>query len=168
MTRGYDVRMRGFSMIELAIVIFIAGLFFAGLMNILQAAITSRQNAILNEAIETTKTTAILTAFNSRSFSGSCYIGLCSPTGPCGGLTPCYVSMSSYTIPATIAVQKDNWGNDLTYTQLVATVTGATVPATNVFRVTSRGPDATAGTADDVTFTVNAAEFIARVSRMGL
>lgn len=74
--------------------------------------------------------------------------------------------VSSYPVPATVTVVNDFWGNALVYTRLTNTVDSTTPPTTNIFRVTSRGAD-TVPSSDDMVVTVNAGEFMARVSRMG-
>lgn len=160
---------RGFTLIELALVLFVGGLVMSGLLNLLQTAIANRQTQIQEEAVETVKATAILTSINNRTVTG-----VCAGSG-CGlihalecplPLGSCRVTQVTYAVPAAVAVTKDYWGNNLVYARVTASVTYTTPPATVIFTVTSRGADAVTSADDQVT-SVNAGEFMARVSRMG-
>lgn len=164
---------KGFTLIEAAIVLLVAGIVLTGFMGILQSMMTTRQNQIQNEAVETVKTTVTLDAVKNKSVSTGCVSGSCNVVFGvlmgCGVLTePCPVYINSYPIPATITSVPDFWGNSFTYVRNATSVSSTTAATTPVYTLLSKGPDATAGTTDDISYTVTAAEFIARVSRMGL
>lgn len=165
---------KGFSLVEMALVLLVGTIVLSGLMPLLQTMMTTRQNQIQTEAVESAKTTAILSAINAKTVATQCVPGTCSglvTTVDCAltiATAPCSVVVYTYPIPATITAAKDFWGNDMTYTRNTNTVTYTTPPATTVFTLVSKGSDTIAGNSDDLTYAVTAAEFFSRVSRMGL
>jgi prepilin-type N-terminal cleavage/methylation domain-containing protein len=167
------MRQRGFTLIEAALVILIGGIILSGVLGVLQASITTRMNSILSESVELTKTSIVLSAVNSKTTATACVAGSCSgliSTLECAttiATAPCRIYVSTYPIPATISTQNDAWGNPLIYTRVLPTVSNTTTPTDTVFKVVSKGSDATQGTEDDVTYTVTASEFLSRVSRTG-
>ena len=171
-----EMRNRGFTMIELAVVILIGGIVLGGLLNILQTSIQTRTNQINYEASEVMKTSAVMESIKGRAITSTCVAGTCSAVftllGTCLAATPCPTYTSSYPVPAAASVvaQRDFWGNLMTYTPnaAVPSVSSSTPPATTVFTLRSNGPDTVVGGSDDISYVVTAAEFIARVSRTGL
>jgi prepilin-type N-terminal cleavage/methylation domain-containing protein len=161
---------RGFTLIELAIVILIGGLIMSGLLNLLNTGIANKQTSIQQEAFDTIKTNAILQAINSKTVTSVCAgsgcTGLLNTLDCTIPLGSCRMLVSTYTVPATVDDVKDFWGNTIVYARVTNTITSTTPPATIMFTITSRGAD-TIPSADDTTYSVNAGEFMARVSRMG-
>jgi len=165
-------RPNGFTMIEMALVILVGSIVMSGLLQILSTSTQTRMNQINTESAETMKTAVVIDAIKNRSVSSSCVAGSCNVVftilGVCVAATPCPSYSASYPLPAAVTASKDFWGNNMTYTRLVTPVSSSTPATTVVFSVKSKGPDATDSTSDDITYSVTAAEFIARVSRTGL
>jgi prepilin-type N-terminal cleavage/methylation domain-containing protein len=162
----------GFTLIELALVLLVGTIVLSGLMNLLQVHTANRLTQIQNEAVDTASTTVALSALKSKTTATTCVAGSCSwiigIVGCINVMTPCPVYVFTYPIPATIAVPTDYWGNPFTYTRNATSVSTNSVATASVFTLVSRGPDATAGTSDDLTYAVTTAEFLGRISRMGL
>lgn len=166
--------MKGFSLLEMAIALLVGSLVMSGLLTLVQTMTTSRQNQIQQEATETTKTTIALSAISNKTIATGCVPGTCSGliTVTDCALTlvtaPCSVYIYTYPVPATITTEKDFWGNQMTYTRVTTSVTSATPANTTIYTLKSKGPDATDGTTDDITYTVLTPEFLMRISKLGL
>lgn len=159
------MRPKGFSLIEIAIVLFIMGIMMSGFLSLLNTSAQNRATADLNNAMESVKSTAILTALNDRTYSTTCVSGLsCFPTAACGWSSNCPMAVSTYNVPASIATPTDPWGRQLVYARQTATVTSDTPPITSIFTVKSFGPDGVG----DITHTVTAAEFVTRLTKIGM
>lgn len=161
---------RGFTLIEIALVLLVGGIVLSGLLSLLSTATANRQTQIQQEAMDSVKTDAILQAVNGKTTTGVCggsgCTGLLNSIDCPSPIGSCRMLVSTYPVPTTVTAVNDYWGNPLVYTRVTATVTYITPPTTVIFTVTSRGAD-TIASADDTVSTVNAGEFIARVSRMG-
>lgn len=157
-------------MIEVALVLLVGGLVLSGFLNLLATTTANRQTAVQRESVDAMKANVILQAVNAKTTTSVCGGSGCTgllntldcpiPVGSCRML------VSTYAVPATTTTVSDFWGNALVYTRVTASVTSTTPPTTVVFTVTSRGSDAVASADDQVT-SVDAGEFMARISRMG-
>jgi prepilin-type N-terminal cleavage/methylation domain-containing protein len=161
---------KGFTLIEVALVLLVGGIVMSGFLNLLTTATANRQTAVQREAVDTVKANAILQAVNAKTTTSVCggsgCTGLLNTLDCPLPLGSCRMLVSTYAVPATTTAVNDFWGNPLVYTRVTASVTSTTPPATVVFTVTSRGSDAIVSADDQVT-SVNAGEFMARISRMG-
>lgn len=163
-------RNRGFTLIEISIVLLIIGIVMSGFLMIATASIANRHTADLNTALEAAKVTAVLTAINNKEVARICVSGPlgCDDTGcTASPSSPCATYSSLYNVPSTIPAANDPWGRPLSYTRQQPTVTSSLSPTAPVFTVTSFGADGLIGS-DDISRTVTASEFISIVTKMGL
>jgi len=73
------------------------------------------------------------------------------------------------TIPVSLnlpaASTTDPWGNAIQYARTTSPIDAGTNGSLTAFTLTSYGPDATAGTSDDIVITVTVSEFQSLVAK---
>lgn len=142
---------RGFTLIEMAVVLFIVALVAPALMTYLTATLANAQNSAVKTNMTTIQNGIAWSAMQSR---------VCVPPS----VSPCNAATYTYTLPAvgstiqsmgfSAQVATDPWGNPYIYTAKNPVINPGLAPGVVAFTITSNGPDGVAATPDDRLLTV--------------
>lgn len=160
---GWTIRkLRGFTIIEMAIVLFIMSIIAVGATQFAVGAALSAKYSVIHQNFDTLKGGIVWNSFKGRA---------CDPAQP----QPCNTVSFSYAMPPAgstfagmgfgVTLTKDPWGNDYRYTVTTPIVSPASLPGDVAFTMTSAGVDGVFGTVDDLKQQILVSELQALFSR---
>ena len=139
--------MKGFTLIEMAIVIFIFGLLSVGGLRVLETMVSNHQVSLMRANVDVIRTGIAWNSVKDRT----CEAPSCNAT------------QYTYTLPANLDgfprdILTDPWGQPTKYTPITVQIDQATPFGSAAFTVTSSGPDTQFGTVDDFVTSVSVGE----------
>lgn len=174
---------KGFTLIEIAIVMFIIALLSSAGIQMLTGMVMNGQRSAVRSSMDVIKSEIAFKAFNGRS----CAVAPCTGTQytytfpapatnqvPCAvdpiscptGLTSVVTKPTLATIGIASTVTTDPWGRPINYNSLTASIDSAAPSGSVVFTLVSAGPDGIFGNQDDFTLAVTVAEVRAMFMRL--
>ncbi len=137
---------KGFSLIEVAIVLFIAAIVGTSMLSAFVSLAKSNEYGYLRGLMDTAKGDLLLSTAKTKVCGADC----------------------SYTVTVPGTAHMDVWGTALEFTILAGPVIDKNTANVPMVRIWSLGPDHAVGGQDDVTVYVTTAELVYLLSRSGL
>jgi len=141
----------GFSLIEMAVVLLIAGMLAVAAMQFTGSIILNAQNSLIRSNFETLKGGIVWKTVQTR---------MCVPPAA----EPCNATTFTYTLPPATQTfsamgfnqqsANDPWGKPYAYSITTQVITPNVMPGNVAFAIASSGPDGVADNMDDIKLTV--------------